>query len=71
MKMKIVFFVCSIIYVKQSYRGKQLHHLIYQRKVKDIQDFSQCEYSVSSSYLCQFGEYLVAYMLDPFVVLSQ
>ncbi|KAF3433699.1 hypothetical protein FNV43_RR24802 [Rhamnella rubrinervis] len=26
---------------QQSYRGKQLHHLIYQRKVKDIQDFSQ------------------------------
>nr|TKS17652.1 uncharacterized protein D5086_0000010230 [Populus alba] len=26
---------------QQSYRGKQLHHLIYQRKVKEIQDFSQ------------------------------
>ncbi|KAH7548108.1 hypothetical protein JRO89_XS14G0068000 [Xanthoceras sorbifolium] len=26
---------------QQSYRGKQLHHLIYQRKIKDIQDFSQ------------------------------
>ncbi|XP_048326166.2 uncharacterized protein LOC107413437 [Ziziphus jujuba] len=25
---------------QQKYRGKQLHHLIYQRKVKDIQDFS-------------------------------
>lgn len=25
---------------QQSYRGKQLHHLIYKRKVKDIQDFS-------------------------------
>ncbi|RVW49510.1 putative dual-specificity RNA methyltransferase RlmN [Vitis vinifera] len=26
---------------QQSYRGKQLHHLIYKRKVKEIQDFSQ------------------------------
>ncbi|BBG97976.1 Radical SAM superfamily protein, partial [Prunus dulcis] len=26
---------------QQSYRGKQLHHLIYKRKIKDIQDFSQ------------------------------
>lgn len=26
---------------EQGYRGKQLHHLIYQRKIKDIQDFSQ------------------------------
>ncbi|XP_065869874.1 uncharacterized protein [Euphorbia lathyris] len=26
---------------QQSYRGKQLHHFIYQRKVRDIQDFSQ------------------------------
>ncbi|KDP44952.1 hypothetical protein JCGZ_01452 [Jatropha curcas] len=26
---------------QQSYRGKQLHHLIYERKVKEIQDFSQ------------------------------
>ncbi|XP_021910566.1 uncharacterized protein LOC110824287 [Carica papaya] len=25
---------------QQSYRGKQLHHLIYKRKVKEIQDFS-------------------------------
>ncbi|XP_059666276.1 uncharacterized protein LOC132312060 [Cornus florida] len=26
---------------QQSYRGKQLHHLLYKRKVKEIQDFSQ------------------------------
>ncbi|KAJ8760311.1 hypothetical protein K2173_011864 [Erythroxylum novogranatense] len=26
---------------QQNYRGKQLHHLLYQRKVKEIQDFSQ------------------------------
>ncbi|KAI4299568.1 hypothetical protein L6164_033012 [Bauhinia variegata] len=26
---------------QQSYRGKQLHHLIYKRKVREIQDFSQ------------------------------
>ncbi|KAM4104473.1 hypothetical protein ACJW30_06G160300 [Castanea mollissima] len=26
---------------QQSFRGKQLHHLIYKRKVKEIQDFSQ------------------------------
>ncbi|KAF5742674.1 hypothetical protein HS088_TW09G00725 [Tripterygium wilfordii] len=26
---------------QQTYRGKQLHHLIYQRKIKEIQDFSQ------------------------------
>ncbi|WCJ19625.1 Radical SAM superfamily protein [Euphorbia peplus] len=26
---------------QQSYRGKQLHHFIYQRKVRDIQEFSQ------------------------------
>ncbi|KAG6671150.1 hypothetical protein I3843_01G279200 [Carya illinoinensis] len=26
---------------QQSYRGKQLHHLIYKRKVKEIEDFSQ------------------------------
>ncbi|KAF5467309.1 hypothetical protein F2P56_017145 [Juglans regia] len=25
---------------QQSYRGKQLHHLIYKRKVKEIEDFS-------------------------------
>lgn len=25
---------------QQSYRGKQLHHLLYKRKVKEIQDFS-------------------------------
>ncbi|PKI46574.1 hypothetical protein CRG98_032916 [Punica granatum] len=25
---------------QEKYRGKQLHHLLYQRKVKDIQDFS-------------------------------
>ncbi|KAJ7960126.1 Ribosomal RNA large subunit methyltransferase [Quillaja saponaria] len=25
---------------QQSYRGKQLHHLIYKRKVREIQDFS-------------------------------
>ncbi|KAK6929345.1 RNA recognition motif domain [Dillenia turbinata] len=25
---------------QQSYRGKQLHHLLYKRKAKDIQDFS-------------------------------
>ncbi|KAG8645056.1 probable dual-specificity RNA methyltransferase RlmN [Manihot esculenta] len=26
---------------QQTYRGKQLYHLIYQRKLKEIQDFSQ------------------------------
>lgn len=30
-------------FVQQSYRGKQLHDLIYNRKVKEIQDFNQCE----------------------------
>ncbi|XP_024031039.1 uncharacterized protein LOC21394027 [Morus notabilis] len=26
---------------QQSYRGKQLHHFIYQRKVRNVEDFSQ------------------------------
>ncbi|KVI06948.1 Aldolase-type TIM barrel [Cynara cardunculus var. scolymus] len=26
---------------QQSYRGKQLHHLLYKRRVKEIQEFSQ------------------------------
>ncbi|TQD85160.1 hypothetical protein C1H46_029248 [Malus baccata] len=31
----------AIDFSQQGYRGKQLHHLIYKRKIKDIQDFSQ------------------------------
>ncbi|XP_022764533.1 uncharacterized protein LOC111309790 [Durio zibethinus] len=30
----------AIDFGQQSYRGKQLHHLIYKRKAKEIQDFS-------------------------------
>ena len=29
--------------MQQSYRGKQIHHLLYQRKIRDIHDFVQCE----------------------------
>ena len=25
------------------YRGKQLHHLVYKRKAKQVEDFSNCE----------------------------
>ncbi|XP_061997383.1 uncharacterized protein LOC133715081 [Rosa rugosa] len=31
----------ALDFSQQGYRGKQLHHLIYKRKIKDIQDFSQ------------------------------
>ncbi|GLT89045.1 hypothetical protein SLE2022_070480 [Rubroshorea leprosula] len=31
----------AVEFGQQSYRGKQLHHLLYKRKVKDIEDFSQ------------------------------
>ncbi|PON44741.1 Ribosomal RNA large subunit methyltransferase [Parasponia andersonii] len=31
----------AVEFGQQTYRGKQLHHLIYQRKVRDVQDFSQ------------------------------
>ncbi|XP_048421051.1 probable dual-specificity RNA methyltransferase RlmN isoform X2 [Pyrus x bretschneideri] len=31
----------AIDFSQQGYRGKQLHHLIYKRKIKDIQDFNQ------------------------------
>ncbi|KAK6136076.1 hypothetical protein DH2020_030181 [Rehmannia glutinosa] len=31
----------AIDFGQQKYRGKQLHHLLYKRKVKEIQDFSQ------------------------------
>ncbi|KAK1441458.1 hypothetical protein QVD17_07367 [Tagetes erecta] len=31
----------AIDFGQQSYRGKQLHHLLYKRRVKDIQEFSQ------------------------------
>ncbi|GMI63345.1 hypothetical protein HRI_000003800 [Hibiscus trionum] len=30
----------AVEFGQQSYRGKQLHHLIYMRKAKEIQDFS-------------------------------
>ncbi|KAK8480921.1 hypothetical protein V6N13_075160 [Hibiscus sabdariffa] len=30
----------AVEFGQQSYRGKQLHHLIYKRKAKEIQDFS-------------------------------
>ncbi|KAK9283153.1 hypothetical protein L1049_011384 [Liquidambar formosana] len=30
----------AVDFGQQSYRGKQLHHLLYKRKVKEIQDFS-------------------------------
>ncbi|XWS65987.1 hypothetical protein CRYUN_Cryun05aG0161500 [Craigia yunnanensis] len=30
----------AVDFGQQSYRGKQLHHLIYKRKAKEIQDFS-------------------------------
>lgn len=29
---------------QQKYRGKQLHHLLYKAKAKDIQAFSHCNY---------------------------
>lgn len=28
---------------QEGYRGKQLHHLIYKRKVNKVEDFSNCE----------------------------
>nr|GEU90435.1 putative radical SAM superfamily protein [Tanacetum cinerariifolium] len=31
----------AIDFGQQGYRGKQLHHLLYKRRVKDIQEFSQ------------------------------
>ncbi|CAA0834132.1 Radical SAM superfamily protein [Striga hermonthica] len=31
----------AIEFGQQKYRGKQLHHLLYKKKVKEIQDFSQ------------------------------
>ncbi|KMT18320.1 hypothetical protein BVRB_2g024800 [Beta vulgaris subsp. vulgaris] len=31
----------AIEFGQQSYRGKQLHHLLYQRKVKEIEEFTQ------------------------------
>ncbi|KAL6131473.1 hypothetical protein ACLB2K_069848 [Fragaria x ananassa] len=31
----------ALDFSQQGYRGKQLHQLIYKRKIKDIQDFSQ------------------------------
>ncbi|KAL6554619.1 hypothetical protein OROHE_007358 [Orobanche hederae] len=31
----------AIKFGQQKYRGKQLHHLLYKRKVKEIQEFSQ------------------------------
>lgn len=37
---ELLFFV---ILWQDKYRGKQLHHLLYKRKVNDIQDFSQGE----------------------------
>lgn len=30
----------AVEFGQQSYRGKQLHHLLYKRKVKEIQDFT-------------------------------
>ncbi|KAF9622108.1 hypothetical protein IFM89_029392, partial [Coptis chinensis] len=30
----------AIDFGQQSYRGKQLHHLLYKTKAKEIQDFS-------------------------------
>lgn len=49
----IIIFIYNIfgIMFQQSFRGKQLHHLIYKRKVKEIQDFSQCEKKFSISFL--------------------
>ncbi|KAF2544256.1 hypothetical protein F2Q68_00029707 [Brassica cretica] len=26
----------------EVYRGKQLHHLVYKRKAKQVEDFSNC-----------------------------
>ncbi|XP_050211748.1 uncharacterized protein LOC126661910 [Mercurialis annua] len=34
---------------QQNYRGKQLHQLIYKRKIKDIQDFSQLPQALRNS----------------------
>ncbi|GFP81745.1 probable dual-specificity RNA methyltransferase rlmn [Phtheirospermum japonicum] len=31
----------AIDFGQQKYRGKQLHHLLYKRKVKELQDFNQ------------------------------
>ncbi|XP_027163256.1 uncharacterized protein LOC113763603 [Coffea eugenioides] len=31
----------AVDFGQERYRGKQLHHLLYKRKVKEIQDFSQ------------------------------
>ncbi|GAB2288742.1 hypothetical protein Dimus_023058 [Dionaea muscipula] len=40
---------------QERYRGKQLHHLLYKRKVKDFQDFTYCETRFSSLALLVFG----------------
>ncbi|KAG6760213.1 hypothetical protein POTOM_036719 [Populus tomentosa] len=40
---------------QQRCRGKQLHHLIYRRKVKETQDFSQCKQELvpqAGSFVC-------------------
>lgn len=55
----ILYFVCN----QQSYRGKQLHQLLYKRKVKQIQDFTHCQYFLSSFsifwfFLCFFLHFI-------------
>lgn len=47
---------------QEGYRGKQLHHLIYKRKVNKVEDFSNCEQILTKFYV--FFEYFV--FLDSF-----
>lgn len=45
------------VFSQQSYRGKQLHHLLYKTKAKDIQDFSHRLFLFHASYLLQWSSY--------------
>ena len=45
---------------QQSYRGKQLHHLIYKRKIREIEDFSHCGYFF---FFCVFPFFTVFVLL--------
>lgn len=50
---------------QQSYRGKQLHDLLYKTKVKEIQDFSHRECLLLSWYLVSIssGSFLYKFVV--------